>query len=285
MDTLLKQILNNMRPVPPGSGEIFSNGRIAVVRAQKIFGYSAQFPCYEFVIPFCKLPKAKVDNKDYFYEANRVFPINPGQIHSAVEEKDVNYYFSIFIDKIFLEEMAHSIFGKSSLSFNNENFKTSNTLLFIINSFIDEHKNNQTGSKFILDSVTTQISVILLRELKSNLILNENIKDYDERNNIRKVIDFFREHLDCDYPLEEILKIVHFSPYHFIRIFKSEVGKTPYEFFMDMKIERAKELLKNKKYSVTEVGFRCGFRNPSHFSTVFKKKVGVSPMQYQKLVL
>lgn len=274
-----------MRPVPQGSAELFSDGKTAVVKALKVFDYSAQFPCYEFVIPFCDFPKAKIDNKSYYYEMNKIFPINPGQIHSAVEEKNVNFYFSIFIDRVFFEELAHSICGKSGFNFYNENFKVSDTLLFLINCFMDEHKNNQAGSKFIMDSLTTQMSIILLRELKSNLILNERNKDYDERNNIRKVIDFFREHLDCDYPLEEILEIVHFSPYHFIRIFKSEVGKTPYEYFLDMKIDRAKELLKDNRYSVTEVGFKCGFRNPSHFSAAFKKKVGVSPVQYQKLVL
>lgn len=285
MDTLVKQIFNNMRPVPPGSGVIFSNDKIVVVKAQKIFDYSAQFPCYEFVIPFCELPRAKVDNKNYTYEINMIFPINPGQIHSAAEEKNVNYYFSIFADRFYLEEMAHSICGRTSLDFSNENFKVSDTLLFLINYFMDEHKNYQEGSKFIMDSITTQISVILLRELKNNLILNESGKDYNERYNINKVIDFFSEHLDCDYSLEEILKIVNYSPYHFIRIFKSEVGKTPHEFFMDMKIDRAKELLKDGKYSITEISFICGFRNPSHFSAVFKKKVGVSPMQYHKLVL
>jgi AraC family transcriptional regulator len=285
VDTLLKQIFTNMRSVPPESGELFSNGKIAIVKAQKIFDYSAQFPCYEFVIPFCEFPKAKVDSKNYSYEINRIFPINPGQIHSAAEEKNVNFYFSIFIDRIFFEEMAHSICGRGNFNFYNENFKTSDTLLFLINYFIDEHKNNQAGSKFIIDSLTTQMSVILLRELKGNLILNESTKDYDERHNIRKVIEFFSEHLDCDYQLEDVLKIVHFSPYHFIRIFKSQVGKTPYELFLDMKIERAKELLKDNIISITEVGFKCGFRNPSHFSSVFKKKVGVSPAQYQKLVL
>jgi len=50
---------------------------------------------------------------------------------------------------------------------------------------------------------------------------------------------------------------------------------------MEVKIEKAAELLRDKTLSVTEVCYTCGFTNPSHFSTVFKRKMGVTPSKYQ----
>ncbi len=73
------------------------------------------------------------------------------------------------------------------------------------------------------------------------------------------------------------------SPYHFIRIFKNETGKTPYEYLVDIKIEKACSLLRRSNLSVTEICFLCGFNSSSHFSTVFKQKIGVSPSMYRQL--
>jgi len=76
--------------------------------------------------------------------------------------------------------------------------------------------------------------------------------------------------------------MANFSPYHFIRVFKSETGTTPYDYLLNSKIEKAKKILEEEEKPITEVCFLCGFFNPSHFSTTFKKKVGISPYKYRR---
>ena len=107
---------------------------------------------------------------------------------------------------------------------------------------------------------------------------------YTENDNINSVIDHFLENYHQEYSVEDAAKVANLSPYHFIRVFKAETGKTPYEYFMDIKIKNVKEMFESQENNVTEVCFLCGFSNVSHFSTVFKKKVGTSPMKYRKLV-
>lgn len=73
----------------------------------------------------------------------------------------------------------------------------------------------------------------------------------------------------------------YFSKFHFIRLFKSAYGKTPHQYLKYVRIEKAKELLKNNT-PVSEACFLVGFDSLSSFSGLFSKLVGKSPSGYQK---
>ena len=79
--------------------------------------------------------------------------------------------------------------------------------------------------------------------------------------------------------------IANLSPYHFIRVFKAETGKTPYEFLLEIKVEKAIELIKARKYTITEIAMMCGFTSSSHFSNVFRKIKGISPTDFIKYIV
>ena len=63
---------------------------------------------------------------------------------------------------------------------------------------------------------------------------------------------------------------------------KGLTGETPSNFFRTYKLNRAAELLKSGKYTVSEISDKCGFSTQSHFSVVFKKHFGVTPSEYTK---
>lgn len=72
----------------------------------------------------------------------------------------------------------------------------------------------------------------------------------------------------------------HFSKFHFIRLFKEIYGKTPNKYLTSLRIEKAKEYLKNGM-SITESCFSVGFDSPSTFSGLFKRNTGLAPSEYQ----
>jgi AraC-like DNA-binding protein len=71
----------------------------------------------------------------------------------------------------------------------------------------------------------------------------------------------------------------HFSKFHFIRLFRSIYGKTPHQYLKHVRIEKAKDLLKDAVH-VSEVCFLVGFDSLSSFSGLFGKVVGESPSVY-----
>ncbi|MFZ5642647.1 MAG: helix-turn-helix domain-containing protein [Bacillota bacterium] len=79
--------------------------------------------------------------------------------------------------------------------------------------------------------------------------------------------------------------MANLSSYYFIRVFKAQMGKTPYEYLLDIKMEKAREMLKQRNHTITEICYECGFNSISHFTTAFKRKVGVTPTYYRKSAL
>lgn len=81
--------------------------------------------------------------------------------------------------------------------------------------------------------------------------------------------------------LDNISDEAYFSKFHFLRLFKSAYGKTPHQYLKYVRVEKAKELLKNGAH-VTEACFSVGFESLSSFSGLFSKLTGKSPSGYLK---
>ena len=86
----------------------------------------------------------------------------------------------------------------------------------------------------------------------------------------------FAENID----LECIADQAYFSKFHFIRLFKKIYGKTPHQYLSSVRIEKAKQLLKENT-SVTEVCFAVGFDSVTSFTGLLKRAVGRTPLAYQ----
>ena len=87
----------------------------------------------------------------------------------------------------------------------------------------------------------------------------------------------YAEHIDLDNIAEE----ANFSKFHFIRLFKTTYGKTPHCYLTQVRIDKAKELLKENK-SVMDVCFSVGFDSVTSFAGLFKKLAGLSPSAFQE---
>lgn len=109
----------------------------------------------------------------------------------------------------------------------------------------------------------------------------EIINDYEHRLN--QVVDFIQKHLDIDLDLSRMAEIAGFSPFHFHRMFSAVYQETPHEMLNRLRLEKAANLLiKNPRFSLTEIAFNCGFSSSSVFSRSFKQTYRVSPSTYRK---
>lgn len=81
--------------------------------------------------------------------------------------------------------------------------------------------------------------------------------------------------------LNDIARKAFFSKFHFIRLFKTIYGQTPYQHLKMVRIKNAKQLLQSGM-SVTEVCFAVGFTSTSSFTGFFKELTGLTPSAFQK---
>lgn len=79
-------------------------------------------------------------------------------------------------------------------------------------------------------------------------------------------------------------KILFLTPDYIGRLFKKTTGIGLKQYISICRIDKAKELLENKEYRISDVARMCGFAdNTKYFSCVFKKLVGVPPSEYKKM--
>lgn len=94
--------------------------------------------------------------------------------------------------------------------------------------------------------------------------------------------DFIDLCYDLPLNLEQISSQACFSRYHFLRLFRQAFNKTPHQYLVERRIERAKELLSAKDLRVTDVCFEVGFQSLGSFSSLFHKSVGHAPITYRE---
>lgn len=93
---------------------------------------------------------------------------------------------------------------------------------------------------------------------------------------------FIDEHFNEALDLNNIADEAYFSKFHFLRLFRNAYGKTPHQYLTFVRIQKAKELLKNKNTTVSTVCFEVGFESITSFSSLFKRHTAVTPASYQK---
>ena len=96
---------------------------------------------------------------------------------------------------------------------------------------------------------------------------------------------FIDEHYSEQLDLDNIADEAFFSKFHFLRLFKNAYGRTPHQYLTFVRIQKAKELLKNKNSSASQVCFDVGFESITSFTSLFKRRTGITPSSYQKTQL
>jgi AraC family transcriptional regulator len=71
------------------------------------------------------------------------------------------------------------------------------------------------------------------------------------------------------------------SSRHFTRLFRRATGRSPYQYLLEIRIERAKALLERPEMRIIDVAAAVGYTNPSHFTDAFTKITSVSPSSYR----
>src|SRR5437667_10682450 len=99
----------------------------------------------------------------------------------------------------------------------------------------------------------------------------------DLRERLWRARKFIDECYDQPLDLAEISKQACLSRYHFLRLFRDSFDTTPHQYLIQRRIEKAKELLRVRSLSVTDVCFEVGFESLGSFSSLFRRCVGQPP--------
>lgn len=99
---------------------------------------------------------------------------------------------------------------------------------------------------------------------------------------LRKAVEYLQTHYHEPITLNEVAEHTFVSTYYISRMFKKEMGKNFVDYLNELRIEKAKELLKDVRYKTYEVAEKVGIPDAHYFSRLFKKYVGMTPTEYRE---
>lgn len=94
---------------------------------------------------------------------------------------------------------------------------------------------------------------------------------------------YMQEYVEGFIEMPDVAKYLNISYSTFRHIFKKYTGLAPSQYYINLKIHRAKELLRSTSASIKEISIILHFDTPEYFTTLFRKKTGMTPTQFREL--
>jgi transcriptional regulator GlxA family with amidase domain len=99
---------------------------------------------------------------------------------------------------------------------------------------------------------------------------------------LAEAISYLETHFEDPVDLDELASTAHMSKRSFIRAFRAAMGSSPIAYLIQLRINRAADLLRRGDRSITDIAFDVGFSEGNYFTRQFRKLVGVSPRIYRR---
>lgn len=100
---------------------------------------------------------------------------------------------------------------------------------------------------------------------------------------VRKVIRFMEAELgNEELTIDMMARHVYLSPTYLANVFKKETGRTIGQYLLELRMQRAKELLGDGMLRLYQIARRVGYTDPNYFAKTFRRVVGVSPREYRE---
>jgi AraC family transcriptional regulator len=138
----------------------------------------------------------------------------------------------------------------------------------------------QTGAaldRMYGEALSTALGVHLLREYGAAVLRPKKQCGELPRKKLVRAVEYIQDQLNADLTVSGIAQAVGLSPDHFTRLFKKSTGQTPYEYVVEARVRKAKELLTTGKFTIGEAAYHVGFADQSHLTRHFKRLFGLPP--------
>jgi AraC-like DNA-binding protein len=208
----------------------------------------------------------------------QIMLINPGEVHDGHGLGGNGWAFRIFYaDPLILQRAAAEIEGKRS------------SMPFFRDAVVSDPL---TASRLLSLHRTLEVSdsilerEILTLETFAALILRQGDPHPEpekigfEPKVVSRVKSFLEENYMDNISLAEISAFAYMSQFHLIRVFKKHTGLSPYAYLEQIRVTRAKELLRSGQ-TIADTAYELGFNDQSHFTKTFKRFTGTTPGIYR----
>ncbi len=150
-------------------------------------------------------------------------------------------------------------------------------VLFIAMALRDGVQSGAAHDRMYGEGLSTALAVHLLREYGAAVLGPKRQYGRLPREKLVRAVEYIQDQLDTDLTVSGIAQAVRMSPDHFTRVFKESTGQSPYQYVVDARVKKARELLTTGNFTISEVARQVGFADQSHLTRHFKRVFGLPP--------
>lgn len=226
----------------------------------------------------------RIGESEMELQAGDVAFTNAGQTHQG--EARGAEFISIAVEPAVVSEFASEIGLKSAATeivFHSSSARDE-AVMRMARQAASELAAEEVGHAEMLDALARQLVIHLLRShltvRKAAQIEISRAGPVDRR--LRRAIEFMHDNYSGELALEEIAAAAYLSEYHFARLFKQIMGVTPHVYLANLRLERARKLLTDTPFPISEIAAMVGYQSQSHFTKIFKSVTGLTPRLYRE---
>lgn len=225
---------------------------------------------------------------------NDITIIKPKQYHKfnvksqSCEFIVLSFKFENTLNKEFSEVSLHDflnfVSSKETGPFITLKVSQKNDIVTLLNRILKERQGEEIGSDFLNQLLVLELFVLISRALKMEWESSIRDKTPKLKELIEIAVKYIHNNFERDISLGDVAKYVFLSPSYFTRAFKDEVGLSPINYLLKLRVERAKELLEDTDHKISDIALSVGFSNQQRFNEIFKKYSRMTPLQYRKSI-
>ncbi|MBQ7793724.1 MAG: helix-turn-helix transcriptional regulator [Clostridia bacterium] len=220
-----------------------------------------------------------IDTNKFRLNAGDIIFIPPTAIHSLTSANPKTKISGLVFELSLVENLPHELFSKDSVA----------EFIFCENAKIYPDLNTAFDGAVGIYSSSSE--VYRLKMLAYIYMLTAVLADFYSKKagsrtadskRLHSAIVYIKENYHRKILLSELSEILHVCDDHLIRLFKSELGKTPMEYIIGLRTEAAMRLLIDTDLPISQIAERCGFTNANYMSRAFRTHINMTPSEYRR---
>lgn len=248
--------------------------------------HNHEFP--EIVYVISGKGRCLIDDVVYDTQEGDLLLLNPKQMHQFFPREDgspATEFFVALTDFQFPGLNPNCVRDEKEPLIIHTTGELRQKLFKICSSMEAESAVYRPGRYFMLKAYLMQMLLLVYREKCEPIEVKSGFafESVNKKHVVEQILGYFEDHYHEKVSLEQIAENMYLSPFYISKIFKSETGDTPIRHLINIRLERAYELLKKgENGSIQDVAALVGYDDAYHFSKLFKKKYGIPPSQVKK---
>ncbi|MCP4969308.1 MAG: AraC family transcriptional regulator [Arcobacter sp.] len=209
-------------------------------------------------------------NKSSLSYKNSTRILNPGEVHcgDSTSWKYTNFYPTV---ELLIQVYEQIYFEKKIPIFEKHIIKDINLYNLLLNFFISTFNKK---NKMIIETNLINTISYLIKNYTQTTKKYPNL--FDDKIVMKNTIEYINDYIEINISLDELASLSNLSKYHFLRVFKKNIGLTPHQYIINQRIQKAKKLVLSGD-KLSNIAYSVGFNDQSHFIRNFKRIYGYSP--------